>query len=455
MYKIDLDIFKNTFLDIKKTGNVEFKHATNKRFKDLPFVAKDKAVVKDFKGVAGEYLRLVKGKKLESIVEKEEVLKNVLELVACDPKDQYHLKSIINQVYFNELGELSLFSPEALLYINADSSDKKIAQFIYDVLLGSRLPDSEVQAISNVMDNLIYQALPELKEQKETKLEYVAMLPMVKKRFIEDFEYILKDQERIKKYLKPLLVHYYFFYIAQLSIKLNHMFNADLDKVEELFFSVEWEKLSRSRLAYDQGWKKLERNAKKLFSHSKLLEMLNQNDSGNVYAYKDIARDIAGLDGSKFQEEVGEITQIYIEHIKDFDLTKVQMKETYSYELLNQIAYLFDCIDAQFQKPSSRNRAYESYSNWFIMFCKENVLKNRKSLGFTLNLTEEDIIFLTKICIKDQGKVKLKDLFKEFEYRGVFLDVKSKEEIHIYFEKLNLIEKKSDSGDAQYVKGIL
>ena len=51
--------------------------------------------------------------------------------------------------------------------------------------------------------------------------------------------------------------------------------------------------------------------------------------------------------------------------------------------------------------------------------------------------------------------MKLKDLFKAYEVRGVFLDQKSKEEIHNYFEKLNLIEKKSDSGDAQYVKGIL
>ena len=72
-----------------------------------------------------------------------------------------------------------------------------------------------------------------------------------------------------------------------------------------------------------------------------------------------------------------------------------------------------------------------------------------------LNLSEETLIFLTKVCIKDQEKMRLNDVFSEFECRGVFLDNHSKDEVMRYYEKLNLIEKKSDSGDAQYVKRIL
>ena len=72
-----------------------------------------------------------------------------------------------------------------------------------------------------------------------------------------------------------------------------------------------------------------------------------------------------------------------------------------------------------------------------------------------LNISEETLIFLTKICIKDQEKMRLNDVFSEFEARGVFLDSHSKNEVMRYYEKLNLIEKKSDSGDAQYVKRIL
>ena len=44
---------------------------------------------------------------------------------------------------------------------------------------------------------------------------------------------------------------------------------------------------------------------------------------------------------------------------------------------------------------------------------------------------------------------------EEYEKRGLFFDRYSKEEIIKLLTKLNLIDKKSDSGDAQYVKPIL
>ena len=46
-------------------------------------------------------------------------------------------------------------------------------------------------------------------------------------------------------------------------------------------------------------------------------------------------------------------------------------------------------------------------------------------------------------------------LFEEFEKRGISFDRDSKAKIIQLYEKLNLLEKKSDSGDAQYVRSIL
>ena len=70
-------------------------------------------------------------------------------------------------------------------------------------------------------------------------------------------------------------------------------------------------------------------------------------------------------------------------------------------------------------------------------------------------LTERDIIFLTKISLRNEEKIRLNDLYKEYEFRGIYLDNSSKEYLQEFFTKLNLIDKKSDSGDAQYVKRIL
>lgn len=457
MYKIDEKVFRSNFFS---KDNI-FKHATNTKFKDLPFVVKDKNIVKDFSGVMSEYVRILLSKKLKGEVEQEKIIENVFENVSCEEKDKYALKQIIKETYFAEDGSMHLFSNRAMTFMKSGTDDKKIAQFLYDVLNLEALKE-EVHTCfeaepDNVMDALMYESLPELENTKPHERSYVRMVPYVSERFMEDFKYIISNTERVQKYLKPLLTYYYFFYIAQLSIKLNQMFEAEVDKVEELFFSVEWEKMSKSRKCYEFGWKKLERHARKLFSHSKLLEILNQNEAETFEEkinYLDLARNAKQLEGTSFEEELCIVLRIYLTSIDDFSFDAIEREEKYESNLLNDIAYFFKCIDEQFI-GSTRQRAYTGYSNWFIEFSKANWLKNRRSLGYTLNLTEEDIIFLTKIVIKDQEKMKLKDLFKAYEVRGVFLDQKSKEEIHNYFEKLNLIEKKSDSGDAQYVKGIL
>ena len=72
-----------------------------------------------------------------------------------------------------------------------------------------------------------------------------------------------------------------------------------------------------------------------------------------------------------------------------------------------------------------------------------------------LCINEDRLIFITKLCLKDRNKVWLNDIFREMEYRGVFFDTQSKSAVAEFYNKLNLIEKKSDSGDAQYVKRIL
>ena len=117
---------------------------------------------------------------------------------------------------------------------------------------------------------------------------------------------------------------------------------------------------------------------------------------------------------------------------------------------------LYEAVNFQFQgKTSTRTRAKDAYRNWFIRFVQDNFGKRRGSLGYCLNLNEEDIILLTKLCINNKERLKLNLLFDEFEKRGISFDRDSKMKIVQLYEKLNLIEKKSDSGDAQYVRSIL
>ena len=64
------------------------------------------------------------------------------------------------------------------------------------------------------------------------------------------------------------------------------------------------------------------------------------------------------------------------------------------------------------------------------------------------------LLTITALCVKDD-KMKLKDLFKEYEKRGLFFDKTSKFAVEELLTKLNYIDKKSDSGEAQYVRKFL
>ena len=74
--------------------------------------------------------------------------------------------------------------------------------------------------------------------------------------------------------------------------------------------------------------------------------------------------------------------------------------------------------------------------------------------GYVLNIKHDFLLLLTAVSVKD-NRIPLKDLFVEFEKRGVAFDQYSKKEIISLLDSHNILDKKSDSGDAQYVKPIL
>lgn len=161
------------------------------------------------------------------------------------------------------------------------------------------------------------------------------------------------------------------------------------------------------------------------------------------------SQELAALD-----DDIKEIIELYKFCIGDVVWEEMNpVEDKHPNPVLNRIYELYKCI--YFQFTLQRKDRWKSYFEWFEEFCKANFLKTRGQLGYTLNITEEYLIFITKLCIPKGDKLRLNLLFKEFELRGMWFDRDSKYKIIEIYEKLNILEKKSDSGDAQYVKSIL
>ena len=121
----------------------------------------------------------------------------------------------------------------------------------------------------------------------------------------------------------------------------------------------------------------------------------------------------------------------------------------------NEIRRLFEVVDYQFIN-GGRKSHYNGYNKKFIDFVQHNFGKRRGTLGYTMGVNESDIIMFTNIILrKYEGKVSLPKLFQEFERRGLIFDRESRKSVTDLFDKMNFLEKRSDSGDAQYVKTIL
>lgn len=105
-------------------------------------------------------------------------------------------------------------------------------------------------------------------------------------------------------------------------------------------------------------------------------------------------------------------------------------------------------------KTGISNEINSRYQKAFQAIVSKFFRKHGGSLGTILSLSQEHLLMLIAVSITED-RIELKQLWTELEKRGVWLDFHSKEEVVKVLDKLNYMEKKSDSGDAQYVKSIL
>lgn len=457
-YKIHLDNFKSEFKIIEEDSTVKHKHCS--RFKLLPYVTGDGKLVHDFSGVVGAFSRLISEKDINSAFDCEEFIKEVTEQIAEYDGDlsKETFKDIIREMFIED-ENLACFDIKTLNYIFSTKNDIRIANFIYSILFDKTMKNDVLiyynKEVNNILYKLVLQSLPILKDKKYLVDNYKCYLPYVKELFVKDFSFLIQHEELYKNSLRRILEYYYMFYISQLIIKLDKFENAELDKVENIYYTLSWESTSKNRTAYRLGWELLKKKANSLFSHAVLLEILNTNGDENQLGYVELAKAYDSMDKNEIERNLREVIDVYKSRIKDVVWSDLKYTSKQSkINGFNEIYKLYDSIEYQFNK-SSRKRAYDGYRNWFIKFVESNFGKRRGALGYTLNITEDDIILMTKICINDKKRLKLNILFEEFEKRGLFFDRDSSKKIIQLYEKLNLLEKKSDSGDAQYVRSVL
>ena len=448
--------------DLKRSMNMKenkkgARHTINVKATFLPFKTRkdDRAKFgRRFNGVIGEISRILSQNKLSKDFDKEKCIDNIVNSVSCKTEeDRKYLVELIKNYLVDKDGDINVFHPHLFQYIQLSEGgeskeEASIAQFLCDVILRHdyRFKDLFIKNDTNHMiTKLILSELDEL-EESEIEEKYVDNLPYVGDVAIEDINFIMKNKDFFLKNFSNILAYYYFFYITQLAIKLNKKSEANYQEIEKIYYLLDWEKTSKNRKSVDMGYKFIKEQSKNLLVHINTLEHLNfifGTYGKNFVEIKEIFEELE----QEERIEVLEALREWVKFYRDFyekDPMELELNYKELVKALNK-----SLLEQNKQAILSR------YSLSIEEIGKKYFLKIRGgSYGYMLNITQEMLVLITALCIKKE-KITLKTLFKEYERRGLFFDNYSKDSIVELLEKLNLVDKKSDSGDAQYVKSIL
>lgn len=463
-YTVSTDAFRSTFA--LSSDGTKLTHHSGKRFKLFPFNTTQQSTspaVESLDQLIGYYLSLIEGIEPQAIP-MDTLIDRMKAEVEIEPGSEGFFQEAVSQLFFED-GQLRALNLKMREYIPCDEqAAKRIAEYLVDVLGDREHLQNQVkyamQALaqrSNVLESFVISKLEATPGKPLSGPRYVRITTALKTVFEQDFEYVLTSEVRTRDYLLPLLEFYYFTYTAQACLQLDRLCDGDPTVNRPLYFSLEWEKTSQSRRCFSEGWKLLEPALGNMFAHVITLEILNQVEENERFDYVKLAQMAARSpeEDESIGGQIHQLSTLYRNAISDCaELSSLVPKTSPNERTVSEIRFLFKSVRTQFEM-TDRRKPYVTYAEKFERFCKQKYLKRRGRSGPMLNISEETLIFLTKICVREQELMRLNDVFFEFERRGVFLDQNSKEQVAQYFEKLNLIEKKSDSGDAKYVKRIL
>ncbi len=444
-------------------------------------------------GVAGEFWRLKFGKGNKPIYSYDDASKSIKDglkkLYKMQDDEIARFVDIFKDVFFdqgtmNEQQLMNVVEPHFFSYVpmkfTAATSDevkekyprkeacrsgqKKIASYCYSI--AKEASNSFYERDKNLFCDVISNCLENNAGLSESpdKEEY-AILSFVKARFSEDLKWLSSQRsDAIVKYF-PLLLHFYTcFSLLQTLIFMNkNNWNLEIDKPKVLFYSLANEKVSGNSESVRKGWSAAENVSDafltKLSSYAQALDILNClfEEEKDLLTYQEIKNRFSQMEFGSEEKLICETilteyrdrkNDILSERGTEKKFEKIKFDTTVSSfdEFMEKLLDL--CIKLQ-------SKDYVRLKRPIDELFKIKLRAQRRNYK-VLVLDEELLFFLTAMAVGKDMRIRMDELYRRFRDRyGIEFSYSTREMIVEYLQKLNLIDRKSDSGEAQYVKVVL
>ena len=341
------------------------------------------------------------------------------------------------------------------------AGQRKLANYVYS-MIPACLDYSKSESPKDLFTRIIEESLSSFSESDENRKEAeYFILDYIKESFLKDFTWLMRQEESVKVKNLHLLLYFYACYsVTQTIVNINSKSDNVSNNPKPFFFILSNEKASLNHDAITRGWatniptKALD----KLYGKSQALDIINCVLGQNIGFYSDIMKvlkenpfeenkylctELLRLYQSEKREALaGRPSERYILDSFDEIETEVNSYEEF-YLKLEKL-----CIGLQSPSYTSRMRKK------VVDLLSVRFLQNRKRSGYVLTLDNEMLTFLIALFTKSK-KTKLEDMYKLFNSYGMHFNRGSRIAIEEYLLKLNLLDRKSDSGEAQYVTVVL
>ena len=338
-----------------------------------------------------------------------------------------------------------------------NDGQRKLANYLYS-MLSDELQNSGHSDTSNLFSKILKEALnPFGGTINEVKKRNYIVLPYIKKSFEGDLNWMLEQEESVKVKYLHLLLHFYACYaVTQAIVRITAKDKLKEDIPVPFYFILNSERASVNHDAVVRGWPYQipKSSLDKLYGKSQALDILNSVLGGNVGFYNSIYEKLNETDFEDNRELCNELLSRYQEEKRAVfnrrtsesgSIEEIEI-DVHSYEeFISTLEHL--CIGLQSPSYISRMRKK------VIDLLSVRFLQSRRG-NFVLVLDNEMLTFLIALFTKSK-KTKLEDLYKLFNRYGIYFNRGSRLAIEEYLLKLNLLDRKSDSGEAQYVTVIL
>lgn len=418
----------------------------------LPFFTREPERMKftnGFSPVIGVIARIINDKNVEFQQTEFDVSNTSLD---SDVDDR-----IINQLFSPTLYR-SMRSSKLLQYIPLSAGkDKKgeirIGEFLID-LLKLRSNDSFVNMFkenqpNNLYENIIFESLDneeENQKQSHHNFKYYDDSNYFSRFFDNDMRNFKKDNEYFYAHIGELLEFYYLTYVIQATMRISNATVKNNEKIIPIYFNFGNESVSKTRQSIQSGYPTAYQHGQGLLMDIDILNYANILIPDEHFYWKNEILDSEFLYKNELFNNLNEFIKEFCKQLNQEVIEKIN----FEYQNLNdEINCLRSLLETRKDKsPDSR------YAKSFMAIAQQNYSRRHGGLGKSFSLSSQTVLMLTA-GIVGNGKMLLNQVFKEFENRGVFFDRITKDQIINLFEQANILEKLSDSGDAQYVRGIL